>query len=418
MIQQDTNIEGQQYYCRVFIDNIELISSLIHSLSIREFIFDTALELDLEFIDNGTFVEISPIVDGSVMRVVLAKDREENPMEIEFDILNTKVAKQNSPGNSIYFVSLVAIQKSDYMLGEVSQKYYQGPSSQVIGEVVSKNKQLTYVEDVTSNDSQIWYQISVNDSNFIKHILERAFYQEQDSPIIYATKNNTFHYTTLKTKCSQKTKFVAINNDMLAMDAGNQNVVLQSIIKEKDRNKTLFFKSDYTFNDNMPIENRTGGYGFDFTYFDATDFKDHVITFNYAPFTNTINKRQNPGKLYDSITYNMQNSNVHDNYLLAYNQNKYLKKNIFSYYTTITIAPNLNVQLMDKINVSFIKQYDIETKTVGIDDIHSGEYLVGGIYHNVHKGGFYTMILILFRNGFNLKENPVIQNNKLIKVKK
>jgi uncharacterized protein YeeX (DUF496 family) len=72
----------------------------------------------------------------------------------------------------------------------------------------------------------------------------------------------------------------------------------------------------------------------------------------------------------------MQNSNVHDNYLLAYNQNKYLKKNMFSYYTTITIAPNMKIDLMDKINVSFVKQFDIETGKVGIDEIHSGEYFV------------------------------------------
>lgn len=416
MIQKDTNVEGSQFYCRVFIDGIELVSRMIQSLSMREFIFDTAVELDLDFVDNGTFVEVSPIVDGSHMKVILAKDKEESPLEIEFDILSSKVVKKYSPGNSMYFVNVVAIQKSDFMFGEVDQTAYIGPSSQVVGEVVSKNKQLTYVEDVTSNDSQIWYQISVNDSNFIKHLMERAYYQEKDIPIIFATKDNTFHYTTLKTKCSQKAKFTAINNDLLSLDAGSQDKVIKSLIPDYDRNSTLFFKSDYSFNDFMPIENRTGGYGFDFTYFNATEFHDHFVTFNYAPFTNTINKRKQNGKMYDSINYNMQNSNVHDNYLLAYNQNKYLKKNIFSYYTTLTISPNIKVQLMDKINVSFVKQFDIETQTAGIDEVHSGEYLVGGIYHNIYSGGLYTMILVLFRNGFNIKNDGIIQKN-LVEVK-
>jgi len=417
MIRQDTNIEGSQYYCRVMIDGVELLSKMIQSLSLREFIFDTAVELDLDFVDNGTFVEISPIVDGSYLKLILAKDKEENPVEIEFDILSSKVAKKNTAGNAMYFVSLVAIQKTDYMFGEVDQTAYVGPSSQVIGEVVSKNKQLTYVEDVISNDSQIWYQISVNDSNFIKHVLERAYYQEKDIPIFYSTKDNTFHYTTLKTKCSQKTKFKAFNNDMLSIDAGNQDKVIQDLIGETKRDEVLYFKSDYTFNDYMPIENRTGGYGFDFTYFDGTDFYDHYLTFNYAPFTNMINKRNQKGKMYDSINYNMQNSNVHDNYLLAYNQNKYLKKMMFSYYTTITVSPNLKIQLMDKIDVSFIKQFDIETGKVGIDEIHSGEYLVGGIYHNIYNGGLYTMVLVLFRNGFNIKNDEMIQKD-LKRVKK
>lgn len=409
MIEQDTNIQGAQYYCRVYINGIELNSKQIQSLSMREFVFDTAVELDLEFVDNGIFVEVSPIVDGSVLKVILAKDRDEYPIELEFDILNNKVIKKNTPGNSMYFVSLVALQKTDFMFGSIDQTAYRGSSSEVIGEVVSKNKQLTYVEEVKSNDSQTWFQISINDSSFIKNIIERAYYQEKDIPIIYCNKNNTFHYTTLRTKCSQKSKFTAINNDLLATDSGSQDKVISSLISDYDRDKMIFFKSDYTFVDNMPIENRTGGYGFDYTYFDAESFHDQYMNFNYAPFTNTINKTPTK-KTYSSVTYNMQNSNVHDNYLLAYNQNKYLKKNMFSYYTTITIAPNMKIDLMDKINVSFVKQFDIETGKVGIDEIHSGEYFVGGIYHNIHIGGFYTMVLVLFRNGFNIKDDGLVKN--------
>jgi hypothetical protein len=204
---------------------------------------------------------------------------------------------------------------------------------------------------------------------------------------------------------------------LLALDAGTQDSVISKLIPDYDKDKTLFFKSDYTFNDNMPIENRTGGYGFDFTFFDAEDFHDQFVNFNYAPMSTTINKKPQKGSMYDSINYNMQHSNVHDNYLLAYNQNKYFKKNMFSYYTTITISPNMKIDLMDKINVSFIKQYDIETGKVGIDEIHSGEYLVGGIYHNIHIGGYYTMVLVLFRNGFNIKDDGFVKAN-IVKVTK
>jgi hypothetical protein len=179
MTEQDTNIQGAQYYCRAYINGIELNAKQIQSLSMREFVFDTAVELDLEFVDNGIFVEVSPIVDGSVLKVILAKDKEEYPIEIEFDILNNKVIKKNTPGSSMYFISLVAIQRTDYMFGEVSQIAYEGTSSEVIGEVVSKNSQLTYVEDIKSNDSQLWYQISINDSSFIKNVIDRAFYQEK-----------------------------------------------------------------------------------------------------------------------------------------------------------------------------------------------------------------------------------------------
>lgn len=418
MNEKDNHIDGSQYYCRVNINNIELSSKLIQSLSMREFIFDTAVELDLEFIDNGAFVEISPIVDGSVLSVLLAKDKEEDPINIEFDILNSKILKKNSTGNSVYFVSLVAIQKTSHLFQEVSQKVHSGPSSKVIGEIIGRNSNLTYKSDINSNDSQLWYQISINDSSFIKNIMSRAYYKDKDIPVAYCNIKGEFNYTTLRTRCSQKAKYVALNNDLLALDSGSQNKALADLIPEDMKDKILYFKSNYSFNDNMPIENRTGGYGFDFTYFDAEDFHNKVITFNYAPFTNMINKKPTNEQMYASFTYNMQHSNVHDNYLLAINQNSYLKKMMFSYYTTITVSPNLKIDLMDKINVSFIKQFDIETGKSGIDDVHSGEYLVGGIYHNIHVGGLYTMVLILFRNGFNLIEDSRIQNVNLVKVEK
>lgn len=414
----DTNIEGSQYNIRLSINNIELNLKQIQSLSFREFVLDTAVELDLAFIDNGAFVEMAPITDGSILKLTISKDKDESPVDLEFDVLNTIVEKKMTGSDSLYLISLIGIQHSDYLFSDVKQRHLIGTSSEVINEIVSENKQLTYVEEVKSNDSQIWYQISVNDSSIIKNIINRAYYQEEDMPLIYCNKYNRFTYTTLKTKCAQKTKFQAINDDILVMDAGTQDKVLDRLIPKKDRDKTIYFRSDFKFHDNMPLENRSGGYGFDFTYFDGENFYDQFINFKFAPMTKYINKTAIKSSMYDSITYNMQNSNVHDNYLLAINQNNYLKQNMFSQFVTMTVSPNLKVDLMDKINVSFIKQKDVETGVAGIDDIHSGEYIVGGIYHNIHIGGMYTMILVLFRNGFNIKEDLRIQKINLQKVEK
>lgn len=401
----ETNIAGTQYFIRVIIDGVDVTTKNIQSVSLREFIFDTACELDLSFMDTGYFVEEAPIVDGTKIRIVLAKDNSELPIDIEFQCLNSRVTKNMSSGNTLYLIDLVAITNSDYMFSNISQRVLQGTSNQVIGQVVSENKQLTYVEEVESNDYQSWFQISINDSSFIKNVINRAYYQSEDMPIIFCNKYNRFVYTTLKTRAEQKTKFIAINNDFLSMDSGNQDPVIDSIIKQTKSTNTIFFRSDYTFTDNMPIANRQGGYGFDYTYFDGNNFNNMSINFNYAPFTKYINKKQHEKK-YASLTYNIQNSNVHPNYLLAYNQNMYLMKNMFSSFVTMSVSPNLQIDLMDKVNVSFLKQIDPEINKVGIDDIHSGEYLVGGIYHNIRVGGKYSMILVLFRNGFNIKENP------------
>lgn len=403
MATDNTNLEGTQYFARVLINGYEIPNKSVQSLSIREFVQDTACELDLLFIDNGRFSEGTPIVDGDIVKVILSKDSLETPVEIEFDILGTKIDKKPSPGNSLYFIELIGITHTDNLFGSVSQRAFVGTSNEVIGQLVSEDSKLTYVEEVKANDSQTWFQISINDSNFIKNVIRRSYYRNEDVPLIYCNRSNRFVYTTLKTCMDKKAKFTAINNDLLSMDAGEQDKVIKNLKDSSKSKDILFFKSNYAFNDNMPIMNRTGGYGYDFTYFDGTNFYDQVINFNYAPMTTFINKKKRTSLNYDSVNYNMQNSNVHQNYLLAYNQNKYLLDNMFSNFTTITISPNSKVDLLDKINVKFMKM--TPDNTFEIDMVRSGEYLVSGIYHNIQQGGIYTMILILARNGYNLKDD-------------
>lgn len=415
MASDNTNLDGAQYFTRVFIDDHELPNKSIQSLSIREFVQDTACELDLFFFDNGFCVEQSPIVDGSVVKVILAKDNDEKPLELSFDVLGSKVEKKNSPGNTIYFVELVGITKTENLFGPVAQRAFVGPSNEVIGQIISEEKDITYVEEVKSNDSQTWFQISINNSNFVKNIIRRSYYQDEDMALIYCNSKNVFTFSTLKTKAAKSSKYIAINNDLMSLDSGDYDKVLKDLRIDTKNKNVLFFRTNYTFNDNMPIENRTGGYGYDFTYFDGTNFYDHVINFDYAPLTKYINKKKGHNLNYDSINYNMQNSNVHGKYILAYNQNSYLSRTFFSNFTTITISPNNKIDLMDKIDVQFLKMEDSDSGEVSIDAAHSGEYLVAGIYHNIQQGGIYTMILILARNGYNIVEDPKISKVMLEK---
>ena len=78
MATDNTNLAGAQFFSRVFIDGQEIPNKSVQSLSIREFVQDTGCELDMYFLDNGFHVEESPIVDGSVVKVILAKDNSEN----------------------------------------------------------------------------------------------------------------------------------------------------------------------------------------------------------------------------------------------------------------------------------------------------------------------------------------------------
>ena len=130
---------------------------------------------------------------------------------------------------------------------------------------------------------------------------------------------------------------------------------------------------------------------------------DYTLNFPFAPLSTFENKnKNNTGKYVNGIVYNSLSKNVHENYLLAKSQNLYLSQSFFGNYLQIVINPNMNVNVGDKIDLLIYDNLGrLLNGTPNVDAVNSGEYLIGGISHDIKKDGLYSMILTLFRNGVN-----------------
>ena len=64
----------------------------------------------------------------------------------------------------------------------------------------------------------------------------------------------------------------------------------------------------------------------------------------------------------------------------------------------VSISNKLN--LFDRVNVEIDSLLPIESVR---DEVHSGQYIVGGIIHQASKDSIYNNIVILFRNGLDVK---------------
>lgn len=232
--------------------------------------------------------------------------------------------------------------------------------------------------------------------------MKRSYIKEEDLPIFYFNRKNEAVYSSIKTKCNNKAKFTAINNDYAFMDNGN-SLVSDLFKNDKMDSKVLYYHSSFSTKDISSYLNKRNGYGIDFTWFDFRDFYEYRMSFKFSPLTGYVNQNKNNiGKYVNGLTYNSQHKNGHKYYLLGMTQNLYIKDVFFNRYLQIMINPDEEVMIGDKINMII---YDSISREFGqkpvIDKVNSGEYIVGGILHNFKKDGLYSMILTLFRNGMN-----------------
>ena len=113
----------------------------------------------------------------------------------------------------------------------------------------------------------------------------------------------------------------------------------------------------------------------------------------------------NLGKYGRSDNFSTQHSSVHNNYYLSMVQNDYVKQMFFSDYLQISIPADTDIRLFNRVTVVFPDSLHKQESVIPlIDKTNSGDYIVGGITHNISKDGPYSMILVLFRNGYNTPE--------------
>lgn len=409
---------GQQYDLKLSINGIQVPTSNVLSSVLREWIFDRIVTLECVIMDTGTFVELSPIYDESPVTIEFSKNNEPDKIQMEFCINASEVERTMADNGMVYIIKFVALQNTTDYFYPIKTKSFKNQSTSDVFSQIANNSGVKFVKEIEAKDNQIWIQSNACDYSFGYHLIKRSFVNNEDRPLFYFNRNNEAVFSSIKTKCSTKSKFVAINNDHAFLDNGNDNVIKEMKQSFGEDSKFLYYKTDISYKDISSIFNKQNGYGIDFTYFDLKNFFEYQLSFSFAPLTKYSKQNKNNSKKFtNGLTYNTLSKNCHDNYLLAKSQNMMIDQMFFGSYLQMSINPELSLNLGDKITVVVYDNLSrMKNGPVMIDKVNSGDYIVGGISHDIKKDSLYTMNLTLFRGGINSSdttgiETPLLEGN-------
>jgi len=390
-IQSALNTSNNQlYFCKIFIDEIEIVPENILSLTIREWILDLSPRLELVLNDDGMLSEVFNIDDNANIRVELAKNiSDENPIELDFMVQDYNVTTLGN--NRSLVIEITGLINSKALFTPIKNRSFSNRSSINTLSVIADECGLTFnaMNNVRTSDNMTWLQINQNNFDFIKHVTKRS-YKSNDALFCYCDIYNNLNFASLRLECT-KAEVINARYDLY-------NFSKNEFENTEDANTLWFNYYDYT---NLSGKyNKTNNYGRKLSYYDLNDIVSEEVVSNESLLAETTLKDKDlAGKTVRQDTYGIQSDNVHDNYHLALSQNDYFKKNFCSFVLSINVNPIKQVKLFDLIDVMIPSLPNYSTHEM--NDILSGKYIVGGIMYNVTKNGIMKKQLMLFRDGVN-----------------
>jgi len=400
------NQEGNQYQLDMYINNNKIPNINIKSLSFREWIFDRVVYLETEIIDTGFLYDMSPLYELCPIKLELTRASEKIVMN--FHVALYESVRLNNDSGSMFGFKIVALLRPELMTDIQTKAYVNKTSSQVL-ESICSDKSIEFVKDIDSYDIQTWYQINETDLAMTNHLLNKGFVAEEDLPLLFLTKENKLRYTSLKTLCEKEPKYLLINNDSAVLD-NEIDPVISVVKQEKEKNtkiKVMYYNINIQDKNISFLNNVEYGYGTNFTHYDLKNFQTYYMNFKYAPMSDKMFRNKTQKGLSNSITFGIYSGNQHKNYLLAIAQNKYISSIFFNNYKQVIVNSTLDISIGDKVKMLLPSTLQRIQGSDGVDDINSGEYIVGGILHNLNPNGFYNMVLTLFRNGINTPRKEI-----------
>ena len=382
-------IQGQQYYCRIKINDTEIQSENIIGLTIREWINELLPRLELQLINQGYLLETHPIIDGDIIDVLIAKNKDtEASVSMKFVISDFNLAVQSD--NRKIILNISGFLKADNFFAPIKTRSFSEKNSKEILQTIVNESGLKFKNplNITPTDKMTWYQINKSNYDFIYHVLQRS-YMPDDSILFYGNSNNEFVYTSIKKELNKQDTIIARYN----VDKFNQNALSDEDIK------SIWFAS-YDLTNVCSFFNRIVGYGAEYTYVDNTngteiskEYKDDKKITDYIDRQKSLNGKNVLNSMFG--IYNDLNL-YSDKYFESFQKNYYLLTTFMANSLVININSLNTVKLFDKVNLMLPSLLDNK-----MSDPYSGLYIVGGITHFVSKGGIYQKMISLNRNGIN-----------------
>jgi len=384
-IHQPVNTTNRQnFYCQIDIDDVEMVPSNILSLTIREWVFDILPRMELIIMDDGVLTEGYPVKEGSVVNIIIGNsDEDQDMLTMSFDVQN--VAVDILSDNKMSNVSITGLMKSTDMF-KIRNRSINNSSSidafqQLAGEV---DIAFSNPDNISVTDRMTWLQLNIDNFKMFKHILDRSS-KSGDTIFCYGNTTNQIVVKSLRN--------ATINSNITRAMYSLNNFALPLSQLNNGDDEIIWFNSYDMVNINGFLH-KMGGSGFALDYYDQklNQRKTSVVDFQLGDITT----KTNPEQLTNHQQFGMINENVHDDYFEAVVRNQQLRVGFFGQSMVLAINPVMNVQLMDLIDVVVPSLVNAD-----MNDVYSGEYIVGGITHNVSKGMLYRKRISLHRSGMN-----------------
>ena len=202
----------------------------LQKITMDENIFSMLPTAKILLLDSGKFFDLYPLNIGRkiFINIYLKNKNDQNKKEpyittrmtiqdvaISPDITSSQIAYSI---NCIYdcqslFNSIMPYPYKDFININIKES-----SVDVLRNIIQKIG-MTFESDIETNDSQYWINGTLNNKNFIDHIINHSFIKKEDATLMFTDINGKCKYSSIKTLCNQPEKNSYIHtkkyNDLL-----------------------------------------------------------------------------------------------------------------------------------------------------------------------------------------------------------
>lgn len=367
------------------VKGVQVPMNNIQVCVVREWIFDIVPRLEVVFSDIFNITESVKLQQYDEIELSMKYDVDTKPnVNLKFIILTIEVSTTGSgiPVKIVQFTGVGASKSFFYDMK--SRSFGQSNSSNVVNTVFSNNNLINNTKDFKTNDTMNWMQCSVSDFEFLKHIKNRSYKSEEDSLFIYVDRKGLGNYVSLKDKANIKSK---VNFKYVT-----------TLLPEKEKIGEVSY-NNFLYKNFMGISALSEGFadsviqvgkdgGMEQTNFFDVSKKLNFISDN--PYVYRTEKKFVRNSLQPRNT-----GNTYEQYFINKERKKLVERMFFSTMAVVSGLPHSSVNLMDVVNL------EVPVAKTGANDIsekYSGDYLVGGMIHQLVGTNMYQCSYALFRN--------------------
>lgn len=417
-------------------------------VKVNENMFSLLPTLEIQIEDAGNLFTRYNIKQGGIIYLIITPNNEafkENAAYVNSMFVIQSIITRAQPGKPNFTHILKCTYNAQNFLNEyisyppndgltnVVKNLIKLPTKELSSEVIEnvlKKSSLKFLEDFNESelhDSCVWINANQPRYKFIDKIVNHAWTENGDSPILFTDRNGYCHYTSLNNLTKKEIKIHVYNTKLFQQ------------ISRPDNDKKLLLTNEFIFiNSNGTNFNENGykleQFSYDPIIFDHfslkdifnTDFKTNnklnynnprsknitSLSINHFVTNNTDSKlssqlNKTPTSVNNlSLKYDagMHFNHTHNYYDVAPKHNENVRKTFFNIFVKFAVDSKffdmdynnkkLRPELGDIIYLDF--SYG-ENES---DKIHTGKYMVVGINNAWIKNGSYTLSYQCVSDGY------------------